>query len=124
MREGPTRRPAAHKWPLDGILKGVGTLRVLRELYRPHLRHWTHPARPWDIALWSGVTPQGTARILERLMKDGVVELWTHPAPGYAPTYRPVRDHPIREPLNELFAAERLLVPRPAPRLQRPPPDP
>jgi hypothetical protein len=75
--------------------------------------------RAWDIALWSGVTPQGAAVILERLREAGIVEIAILPGRGRAAEYRLTREHPWHDAFHHLFTAERA-----ARRLQRDPPDP
>lgn len=102
-REGPTRRPLGFEWPLDGILVGVGTLRVLRELYVGEPDDFGH--RAWDLAAWCGVTTQGAGKALERLGTVGFVYP-SDPPPGRAPSWWLDRGHPLCRPLGDLFRAE------------------
>lgn len=94
-------------WPLDQLFVGVATLRTTRQLLRLSggaLRGGS--VRAWDIALWSGVTPQGTRYCMERLERVGLVR---QVAPGkswHATTYRLVERHRFVEPLLTLFRAE------------------
>lgn len=103
-REGPARRAKAVEWPLDGILVGVGTLRVLRELFSGRPRWWG--SRAWDLAGWCGVTTQGATRALERLEETGLVFRSESPEPGRACSWWLRRKHPLYEPLRALFEAE------------------
>lgn len=61
-------------WPLDHLLVGVATLRTTRQLLRPTGALRDASVRPWDVALWSGVTPQGTRHCMERLCQAGLVQ--------------------------------------------------
>lgn len=104
--EGPTRRPRAERWPLDGVLVGVGTLRVLRHLFRDVDLFPTGEVRAWDAALHAGVTPQGAAAALERLARAGLVvrlPVWSR---TNGQVYRLDPRHPLVDPLRELFAIE------------------
>jgi DNA-binding transcriptional ArsR family regulator len=89
-------------WPLDRLLVGVATLRTLRELFRQD-----RPQRPWDLAMRTGVTPQGTANALERLRELGIVDAYDPREPGEAVRYRLAESHFLIEPLGRLFHAER-----------------
>ena len=89
-------------WPLDQILVGVATLRTLRELSRSPT-----PLRPWDFSLQTGVSPQGTADALKRLLELGLVAEHPSSEAGRASRYRIEKSHFLREPLGWLFAAER-----------------
>lgn len=99
-------------WPLDQVLVGVATLRTLRELFR-HRAGPADPAGPaapapraWDLALWSGVTAQGSTEAMRRLFRaelvDEVPPDRTHRAVGY----RLDRSHPLVRPLSRLFELE------------------
>lgn len=112
MREGPTRRPYAHRWPLDGVLVGVGTLRVLRELFCPHIGPIGTPVRAWDVSLWCGVTPAGVTRAFERLEGASIIELARPATRERAATYRLRSDHPLYRRFGELFTTERATAPR------------
>lgn len=104
--EGPTRRPTARAWTLDGLLVGVGTLRVTRELFRRY-NEGDVDVRAWDLSFWGGVTPTGAAGALERLERQGLVER-VRPARGVDPTtWGLVPSHTFYAPLRDLFAAER-----------------
>lgn len=94
-------------WPLDRVLVGVATLRTARELYRNLHERETGRPRAWDLSLWSGVTAQGSADALERMRRSGLVEAVPSHQPGRAPTFRFVSGHPLFEPLDRLFEAER-----------------
>lgn len=102
-------------WPLDRLLVGVATLRTTRELFR-QAREWPADCpRAWDLALKTGVTPQGSALSLERLHRSGLVHAVPSDRPGRADGYRLDRSHPLAKPLARLFEAERVMVPRPRP---------
>lgn len=90
------RREPPGGWPLDGVFVGVAILRTLRELYRQE----DAAPRPWDLSLWSGVSPQGTVNSLRRLEAVGLVKA-LHPS---AFTFH--RSHPLYPPLTDLFRAE------------------
>lgn len=98
-------------WLLDRLFVGVATLRTTRELFRRKAGRQRRPPRAWDLALWSGVTPQGSADALESLHRVGLVA-WVPPfRPGDAASFRLDRGHLLAEPLADLFAAERAAVP-------------
>ena len=106
------RREPADGWPLDRLFVGVATLRTTRELFL--LDRWQPgaPQRPWDVALWSGVSPQGSADSLERLHRLGLVRMVSLGRAGRAaPWYRLQGSYPLFEPLARLFEAERALKP-------------
>lgn len=105
-RRGLRRRPP-EGWPLDHLLVGVATLRTTRELYRRHQLWPTSTPRPWDLALWSGVTPGGSANSLKRLHRLGYVDQLPPDRPGRAARYRVQPRHPLTRPLQRLFDAER-----------------
>lgn len=108
-RERGLRLPPGGGWPLDRILVGVGTLRTLRELA---LRHgpYGYPAegilRPWDVALWSGVSAQGASDCLKRLHRAGLVAELPRESPGAAHRYRLNRNHLLCPSLIGLFQRE------------------
>lgn len=110
MRKG--RRGLAHVpeggWPLDRVLVGVGTVRTLRELVLGRAGEFDGPRRAWDVALWSGVTPQGSIGCMERLHRAGLLEELPPDRPWRACRYVPVTGHPLWPPLADLFRAERL----------------
>ncbi|MDX1624029.1 MAG: hypothetical protein R3199_08605 [Gemmatimonadota bacterium] len=103
--EGPTRRPRAERWPLDAVLVGVGALRVARTLYHPY-RSPGGSVRPYELPLWCGVTAPGARKVLDRFHEAGLVDRFEPYRPDRAPSYRPVRDHPMRRPLTRLFREE------------------
>lgn len=84
---------------------GVATLRTTREL----MRLGNSPQRAWDVALWSGVTPQGSADSLERLHRVGLAEVIPSWRPGVARSFRVDWNCRLAGPLARLFAAEREL---------------
>jgi hypothetical protein len=85
---------------------GVATVRTIRELFRREAE-FGDSVRAWDLALWDGVTPQGSANSLERLERLGLVQV-TFPGGGtHAKEYRLDPEHPLYEPLARLFRAER-----------------
>jgi hypothetical protein len=88
-------------WPLDRILVGVATVRTLRELFRQAVSPHGYTVRAWDLALCTGVSPQGSANALARLRDVGLVRS----DPGCAPLYGLV-EHPLLAPLDLLFQAE------------------
>ena len=57
------------------------------------------------MSLCSGVSPQGSANTLDRLYREGLVSV-VPSDPGSARRYG-LKDHPLRKPLQHLFAAER-----------------
>lgn len=97
-------------WPLDQLFVGVATLRTTRQLLRPTGALRGGSVRPWDIALWSGVTPQGTRYCMERLERVGLVRQVARGKSWHATTYRLVERHPLIEPLSNLFMAERAIA--------------
>lgn len=104
-RRGLRRRPIGG-WPLDELLVGVATLRTTRELFRQSERSSSSPPRAWDLALWSGVTPQGSADALERMEKVDLVTRIPSRFNYRADAFRLDRGHPLVDPLAGLFAAE------------------
>lgn len=107
------RRPPEGGWPLDELLVGVGTLRTLRELFRQAERHDPRPLRAWDVALWSGVTPQGSIKCMERIHATGLVSLLPPDRPWRAVRYLLEPRHPLASPLDRLFRSERAFARRP-----------
>lgn len=103
-RVGLTRDPPGG-WPLDGILVGVATLRILRELCARGDWH-----RPWDLHLRTGVSPQGAADSLVRLEGAGLVKAGTRNVPDEATWYGLAHDHDLVPALGDLFATEARLV--------------
>jgi len=99
-------------WPLDEVFVGVATLRTMREVFRKG----GHELRAWDVALWSGVTPQGSTNSLDRLSRLGLVETIPSPGPGHARSYRLDSRHPLVDPVSRLFRAEGHMVRRACPR--------
>jgi len=108
-RRGLTAAPI-DGWPLDHLLVGVATLRTTRQILRSNSVLYGGSVRPWDVALWSGVTPQGTGHCMERLCRAGLVRKVAPDKPWHATTYRLVDRHPLVEPLSELFRAERAIA--------------
>lgn len=108
-RRGLAAKPESG-WPLDQLFVGVATLRTTRQVLRPSGALRGGSVRPWDIALWSGVTPQGTRYCMERLERVGLLR---QVAPGkswHATTYRLVERHPLIAPLSGLFMTERAIA--------------
>lgn len=99
-------------WPLDHLLVGVATLRTIRELLIQDFESKEGTPRAWDLALWNGVTPRGSANSLERLHRLGYVHELPPERPWRAVRYRLARGHPLVAPLRQLFDAERLMCPR------------
>ncbi len=97
-------------WPLDQLFVGVATLRTTRQLLRPSGVLCGGSVRAWDVALWSGVTPQGTRYCMERLEHAGLVRQVARGKSWHATTYRLVERHPLIEPLSGLFMAERAVA--------------
>ena len=96
-------------WPLDRILVGVATVRTIRELLRQAVSPHAYTVRAWDLALCSGVSPQGSANALARLHREGLVRA-VPSDPGCAHRFGLV-EHPLLRPLGQLFAAEREAYP-------------
>ena len=92
-------------WPLDGLFVGVATLRTMRELF---LQAPSGSVRAWDLALWSGVTPQGSADALERMCRAGFVQGFPS-EPGHAARFL-LAGHPLVEPMSRLFDAEAVMA--------------
>jgi hypothetical protein len=104
-RKGFRREPEGG-WPIDEMFVGVATVRTIRELFRREAQ-FGDAVRAWDLALWSGVSPQGSANSLERLERLGLVQV-TFPGSAYqAKEYRLDPAHPLYGPLARLFDAER-----------------
>lgn len=106
------RREPEGGWPLDQLFVGVGTVRTIRELFRQEQEPFTSPARAWDLALWSGVTTQGTVYCLERLHRLGLARIASPGGPDRAASFRIDRSHPMYLPLARLFQAERVATRR------------
>lgn len=109
--EGRRGRPE-NGWPLDRLLIGVAAVRVTRELFLQKARWPEEPVRAWDLALWSGASPQSAARALKRMEGLELVQLVTAPRHDRAAHFQLVPDHPLTPPLGRLFAAESAMVPR------------
>jgi len=91
----------------------VGTLRTLRELLFQTRRDRAYLLRAWDTALWSGVTPQGAIKSMDRIERCGLVRRLPSGRRGRADAFRLVPAHPLVPPLVGLFEAERLMAPLP-----------
>jgi hypothetical protein len=78
----------------------------MRELFL--LRRWLFPGpvRPWDVALWSGVTPHGSAACLKRLNGLGLVKVVRKARVRQATWYQLDWSYPFIDPLAQLFALE------------------
>ena len=96
-------------WPLDRILVGVATVRTIRELLWQCVTPQGYAVRAWDLSLCSGVSPQGSANTLERLRREGLVDV-VRSDPSSARWYALV-EHPLLEPLGWLFSDERKAYP-------------
>ncbi|MGH7587934.1 MAG: hypothetical protein ACRELU_05020 [Gemmatimonadota bacterium] len=90
----------------------MATLRTIRELFLLEKSPGVFSHRAWDVALWSGVTPQGSADALDRLHHVGLVNSFRPERIGEARSFRLDRDYPLAAPLARLFAAEWALRPR------------
>lgn len=101
------RSEPADGWPLDAMLVGVAALRTTRELFWQAADYPTRAPRAWDLALWTGVTAQGSAEAMARLAAAGLVTELAPDRPGRAPGFRLVADHPLVPPLHRLFETER-----------------
>lgn len=110
-RSGNRRDPQGG-WPLDRVLVGVGTLRTMRQLFHRQRGPEADPLRAWDVALHTSVSVPGATDSLERLEREGLVEVLPPKGPGGASRYRLDALHPLHGRLNQLFQAERRLVPR------------
>lgn len=109
-RRAGLRREPDGGWPLDQLFVGVATLRITRELFLLERGAFAGPKRAWDLALWSGVTPQGSADSLERLNRLGLVKTSSSGGARYAPTFRLDTTCPLSGPLARLFEAERRMA--------------
>jgi hypothetical protein len=94
-------------WPLDHLLVGPATLKTTRQLLHPWWIRSESAVRAWDVALWSGVTPQGSILCMERLKSAGLLRIVPPRRAGHATTYRLVDRHPLVSPLTQLFQVER-----------------
>lgn len=105
------RAEPADGWPLDRMLVGVATLRTMRELFEVEAEPepWPHAPRAWDLALRNGVTPQGSAEAMERLLRGGLVSEVPPERPHRAVGYRLLASHPLVPPLARLFRTERAI---------------
>lgn len=129
MTEAAGRRPRRRKgrrglrrepdggWPLDDVLVGVATLRTIRELFRQDEEDRREVAfaslrgaRAWDLALWNGVTPQGSANSLDRLHRAGLARELPPNRPWRAHRYRVDWSHPLARPMGRLLVTERKLA--------------
>lgn len=99
-------------WPLDRVLVGVATLRTARQLLRPHRLRDANVAwvRGWDIAMWSGVTPQGSRHAMERLRSAGILKTASRASYHQAERFMIDAYHPLTRALELLFDAERRTV--------------
>lgn len=104
------RREPLGGWPLDQLFVGVATLRTTRELFRQSLSSQPDLLRAWDICLWSGVTPKGSADSMNRLARLGLVTQAISSRPRHAPEFALDLSHLLVAPLSDLFAAERSIV--------------
>lgn len=111
-RSGLRGRPE-DGWPLDRVWVSVAAVRSTRELFHQKARGFPEPVRAWDLALWSGVSPQGAGSALRRMERIELVEATPPDRPGRARGYRVVPTHPLAAPLTSLFRAESIMVPRP-----------
>ena len=93
-------------WPLDRMLVGVATLRTMRELFLQDVEFSRTPRRAWDLALYNGVTPQGSAESLLRLAGEGLARGVPPEDPRRAMGYRLEPGHSLADPLRRLFRAE------------------
>lgn len=100
------RREPPGGWPLDELFVGVATMRTIREFLRQQDGR-RDSLRAWDVALWSGVTPQGSANSLDRLARLGLAEVIPSPGYGHARSFRLARKHPLVSPLYRLLEVER-----------------
>ena len=96
---------------MNHVLVGVGTLRTMRELFRRQVGVGRFPLRAWDVASRIPVSLPGAANSLERLERVGLVEALPPRRPGGAPQYVLDPSHPLVEPLSDLFAVERGMMP-------------
>jgi len=96
----PVKSMSFARQPLDAILAGTGSLRVMRAL----LAHGG--AIPVSrIAQDTALTPDGVRGVLRDLERTGIVkELGS----GRTRFYQVISDHPIAVALDALFAAERV----------------
>ena len=98
-------------WPLDGLMVGAATTRTLRQLFGTRGRpSRDEPIRAWDVALWSGVTPQGCRHCMERIAAAGLLRPVAPAKSWHAATYRIECGHPLVGPLATLFRVERRLA--------------
>lgn len=98
-------------WPLDSLMVGAATTRTLRQLFGPRggpLRD--APIRAWDVALRSGVTPQGCRHCMERIADAGLLRPVAPAKSWHAATYRIECGHPLVGPLATLFRVESRLA--------------
>lgn len=101
------RSEPADGWPLDAMLVGVAALRTTRELFWQAADSPARVPRAWDLALETGVSPQGSAVATARLVRAGLVTEVPARRPGRAAGFRLDAGHPLVAPLDRLFATER-----------------
>ncbi len=95
----PARRQDPLRTPLNDILGSVGAVRVLRILSDAR-----EPIGRTQVARRALLNPSGVRRILDQLAELGLVEI-VGSGRNQAVRLRP--QHPLSEPLRELFRAER-----------------
>lgn len=105
------RRAPPDGWPLDEVFVGVASCRTIREFFFQERRYGADdlPPRPWDLSLWSGVSPNGSTAAMERLARLGIARVCPPHRPGNAPGFRLEASHPLAEPLGRLFWREWLM---------------
>lgn len=98
-------------WPLDTLLVGVAIIRTLRQLLGTRRGPMQDRSiRAWDVALWSGVTPQGSRHCMERIADAGLLRSVAPAKSWHAATYRIECGHPLVGPLATLFRVESRLA--------------
>lgn len=87
------------RFPLDGILRSAGNVRVLRAL-------WTYggPLSTTQLANQTHMTPQGVRLVLDGLQAYGIVEVFGQ---GRSQLYQRRSEHPWAGPLQALFWTEK-----------------
>ena len=92
-------------WPLDTLLSGPARVRAIRELSTADRVAF----RAWDLALRTGVSPQGCEKVLLAFERAELVHRCVAD-PGSARHFALDQEHPLVPALRGLFADDRRTV--------------